>query len=220
MAARQRGCPSLSANPVLTVLIVDDHPLVRAGLRELLRALDDEPLQVHEAGRGQAALELLAGGLQPDLLLLDIHLPDMNGLDLLERLGADHADLPVVVLSGSDDPGLMEEVFVRGASGFLHKSSLAEIVVPALQLVLAGGVYRAPPTQPIPRLEITGRQHEVLRRLLAGMTNKDIARELGVSELTVKSHVSAVLRAMGVRTRTQAVLAAPRFGYMPATDSR
>jgi DNA-binding NarL/FixJ family response regulator len=204
---------------LLKILVVDDHPLIRAGLRELLRGLD-EPAEIVEAGRAGAALEMLAQGLNPDLLLLDINLPDMSGLDMLEQLGAANADLPVVVLSGTDDRAVMRAAFARGASGFVHKAALSEIIVPALKLVLAGGIYQ-PPEAPAPAaIGITARQQEVLRRMLAGMTNKSIARDLGVTEPTVKTHVTAILRALGVRTRTQAVIAASRFGYGSTVDRR
>jgi DNA-binding NarL/FixJ family response regulator len=202
---------------VLKILVVDDHPLIRTGLRELLRGME-ERVDVMEASSATAALELLDRGLDADLLLLDINLPDMSGLELLERLGERHADLPVVVLSGDKDRAVMHAAFARGAAGFVHKTSLAELIVPALRLVLAGGIYQPPEMlQPEPAARgpgITPRQHEVLRRMLAGLSNKDIARELALSEATVKAHTTAILRALGVRSRTQAVIVATRLGYV------
>jgi DNA-binding NarL/FixJ family response regulator len=208
----------------MKILVVDDHGLVREGLRHVLKGLDAEA-EVLEAPRGKVALALVAANPDVDLVLLDLNLPDMHGIEVLELIGQQQPDLPVVVLSGTEDAELMRKVLDRGAVGFIPKSTLSEVVVSALKLVLAGGVYVPPQilsARPAPTnaprvgatpLPITPRQVEVLALMLDGSSNKDIARTLQISESTVKEHVTAILRALDVRTRTQAVMAATRLGY-------
>jgi DNA-binding NarL/FixJ family response regulator len=200
---------------MMKILIVDDHPLVRSGLREVLRGLDEQAC-VTEAASAGAALALLDDGASPDLLLLDINLADMSGIEVLKRLHGRHADIPVVVLSGIEDPPLVEQVLALGAAGFIPKAAGAEVIVAALRLVLAGEVYvpsRMPGARP--KLGITPRQAEVLQLVLEGLSNKEIGHTLGLAEQTVKAHVTEILRALDVRTRTQAVTAAARYGFRP-----
>lgn len=207
----------------MKILIVDDHPLVRSGLGGVLKGLEAK-VELIEAANGAAALGLAAEHADLDLSLIDLNLPDMNGLELLARLGSLVPDLPVVVLSGAEDPALMRLALDRGALGFLPKTALSEVVVPALRLVLAGGVY-VPPQLAAgrgvrPALGVTPRQAEVLQLMLDGKSNKEIARVLDLSEPTVKAHMTAILRALNVRSRTQAMVAAARYGFRPADNSR
>jgi DNA-binding NarL/FixJ family response regulator len=163
-----------------------------------------------------------------DLMLLDLNMPDMSGIAALDELGRRHPDIPVVMLSGSEDRPSMRAAFDHGAAGFIPKSALSEVLVSALRLVFAGGIYVPPQLldaadPPLrrtaaaaatgdPRLDLTDRQQEVLNLLLQGKTNKEICRLLQLAEPTVKVHVSAILRALGVHTRMQAVVAAGRLG--------
>jgi len=203
----------------MDILVVDDHPLVREGLKHLLAGLHDNT-RVLEAASAAAALETLAGRADLDLVLLDVHLPDRDGLSLLAEIGREAPDLPVVMLSGAQDPALMRAALDAGAAGFIPKSSLSQVVLPALRLVLAGGVYVPPemvfaratggpdPAAPL----LTERQRQVLQLIVEGGSNKEIAAKLQLSEPTVKGHLVAVFRALQVRTRTQAIAAAARLG--------
>jgi DNA-binding NarL/FixJ family response regulator len=166
-----------------------------------------------------------------DLLLLDLCLPGVQGLELFEEIRRDYPMLPVVVLSGLDDAGTVQSVLAGGAVGFIPKSSSHAVMVNALRLILAGGRY-LPPELIAPDLDrgamasagatralfsvsdlgLTERQREVLVYLAQGKSNKQICRELGLAEPTVKIHVSAVLKALGVTTRTQAVVKINQLG--------
>lgn len=202
----------------MKILVVDDHALVREGLRQVLQGLGDV-VDVLEAGTCARAFELSAAHPDLDLVLLDYHLPDMSGLEALDVFSRQHPELPIVVLSGSVNPRVMRQVMDKGAAAFLTKSGRSAELLSAVQLVLDGGVYVPPAlsadtgtggaTAPV----LTPRQEEVLRLLLDGYSNKEIGRQLSLSDETVKNHVTAILRGFGVQSRTQAVLAANRYGY-------
>jgi DNA-binding NarL/FixJ family response regulator len=214
----------------MKILVVDDHALVREGLRHVLQELDEGGVEVIEAGSGGAAFAAAARNPDLDLVVLDLHMPDIDGIEALDELGRSHPEIPVVVLSGVDDVDRMRAAFDHGAAGFIHKSVVSDVLVSAIRLVFSGGVYVPPqmlehqvagmmpplpsrgaaPAQPL--LNLTERQREVLRLVLQGRTNKEICRILTLAEPTVKVHVSAILRILGVQSRTQAVLAAARLG--------
>lgn len=204
----------------MKILVVDDHALVREGLRQVLKGLG-EPTHILEACEGREALALADAHDDLDLVLLDFHLPDMGGLQAIDALARNHPELPILVLSGTVDPHLVREVLARGAAGFLPKSGLSEELLQTTRRVLRGEIcvpapwpapQRSAPTLPEPP-SLTPRQQEVLALLLAGYSNKAMGRVLGLSDETVKNHVSAILRAFGVATRTQAVMAASRMGF-------
>jgi DNA-binding NarL/FixJ family response regulator len=205
------------------ILVVDDHALLRGGLRFLLRSLD-ATLEMDEAGDCMQALERVAARSY-DLILLDLRMPGTAGLDALDALRAAAPATPLVVLSGEDDPQVVRAAIERGAMGFIPKSSTPELLVQALRLVLAHGVYLPPavllsvrsvpaPVAPGEMLlpGLTPRQMDVLRCVIRGMPNKAIARELDVSEGTIKAHLTLVLRALGAQNRTEAVYAAAKLG--------
>lgn len=211
----------------MKMLLVDDHALFREGLKLLLRTLGGE-LDLDEAGDCAQALDKMSGQSY-DLVLLDMNLPGRGGLDALSALREAGPSTPVVVLSGEEDPHLVRGAIDRGAMGFIPKSSTPEILIPALKLALAGGVYLPPavldtrveaphPAPAQPKAEhaapagLTQRQMDVLRCVIQGKPNKVIARELDISEGTVKAHLSSVLHALGARNRTEAVYAAARLG--------
>ena len=203
----------------MKILVVDDHALIREGLRQVLRGLESD-VEVHEAATGARAFDIAGQQPELDLVLLDYHLPDMTGLQALEVFARQHPSLPIVMLSGSVNPRIMQEVMARGASAFLTKSGMSEDLLSVIRHVLAGGVHLPtmaadPYASPLPILQLTPRQEEVLQLLLDGYTNKEMGRLLRVSEETVKNHVSSILRSFGVSTRTQAVVAASRHGYLP-----
>lgn len=204
----------------MKILVVDDHALIREGLRQVLRGLDKD-VEVLQAGSCTRAFELALQEPSLDLVLLDYHLPDMNGLEALDVFALRHPELPIIVLSGSANPRIMQKVMNKGAAAFITKSSLSDELISVARLVLAGGVHipslptgltKDTPSAAPPPL-FTPRQEEVLRLLLDGYSNKAIGRMLSLSDETVKNHVSGILRGFGVTSRTQAVLAANRHGY-------
>jgi DNA-binding NarL/FixJ family response regulator len=221
----------------MKILLVDDHVLFREGLSLLLRTLLNE-IQIYEAGTVQAALSQIAQERGMDLILLDLGLPDMVGTEAIGYVREQHPDIPVVALSSSEDRATVLSALDRGAMGFVPKSASSSILTGALQLILAQGIYLPPsaflgdrnavtdsiaerPAKQVPPgpgrrtaldLGLTGRQADVLFRILQGKPAKLISRELNLSPSTVKTHTSAVLRALHVTTRTQAVIAAGKLG--------
>lgn len=211
----------------MDILLVDDHALFREGLGLLLRDLSED-VCVHHAGTVEAALEV-AAGCALTLVLLDLALPGRSGFEALEELRHWREDLPVVVMSSANDRATVMAAIEAGAMGFVPKTSSSAVMIGALRVVLAGGVYlppeafigdgaqasthdNEPRTMAPAQLGLTPRQTDVLRLILEGQSIKRIARALDASENTIKTHVSAVLRAMNVTTRTQAVVAAHKMG--------
>jgi DNA-binding NarL/FixJ family response regulator len=197
------------------VLLVDDHALMREGLVLLIAAVD-AAVKVDHAATIAQALQRLAAGPDPDLVLLDLGLPDAIGLDGLARVREAAESLPVVVLSGHDAAQTVRECIDAGAMGFIPKSVSSATMIGALNAVIAGSVWLPPflldaatPARMPPALleRLTPRQREVLACIVHGMTNRAIALKLGITELTVKSHVTALLEALEVRNRTEAVFA-------------
>lgn len=219
------------------VLLIDDHPLIHVALRALLADFQP-PVQLHSAESGAQARALLESlDPAPDLLLLDLQLGEAgdDGFELLDALRDARPELPIVCMSGSDQMAEVIRAIDQGAMGFIPKHVAPEEFKQALMTVVAGGIYVPPmrlsqaplpaPPQPrgvepppparplnLDRLPITPRQQQVLQGLLQGKPNKLIASELNISAETVKDHVQAIYRALGVNSRTQAVLA---VGQMP-----
>ncbi|KAB8190374.1 response regulator [Nonomuraea phyllanthi] len=202
---------------MIRVLIADDHPVVRQGLRTFLDLQDDITV-VGEAGDGARAVELV-GELAPDVLLLDLKMPVLDGLGALERLTG--SATRVVVLTSVSDRSDVGPAMRAGASGFLYKDVDPPALVQAVRAVHGGQVLLAPEAaeamlssrddapEPVP---LTEREREVLALIAAGRSNREIARSLAVAEKTVKTHVSNVLMKLGVQDRTQAALYAVRHG--------
>lgn len=191
-------------------------------MRYLLQGLDNS-LVIDESDTIDYAIKLMAES-DFDLLLLDLKMPGYDGLDSLHALKAAVTTVPVVVLSGEDSPALIRQAIESGAMGFIPKSSSHDLLIQALKLIVAGGVYlpvAAISKTPIEVIEpvaeeheftgLTPRQLEVLKGVVKGKPNKIIARELNVSEHTVKAHLSAVFRALGAKNRTDAVYQAARL---------
>ncbi len=207
----------------MKILVVDDHVLIREALRGLFRDLRPEAI-VLEAADAARAVALL--GEQPDiaLILLDLSLPDRDGLGLLAELRARHPGISVVVLSGFADRANVMRALDLGALGFIPKSAGREVMTSALSLVFSGGVYIPPeilasksptakPQLPPSDFGLTGRQGDVLALMMQGKSNKAICRRLDLAEATVKNHVTAILKVLGVSNRTEAVLAASARGW-------
>jgi DNA-binding NarL/FixJ family response regulator len=204
------------------VLIADDHPLVRDALARTVHELD-AAVQVHEAGDLDALLRLAVDG-GADLALVDLNMPGMDGVEGVRRLREAAPTLPIVVASGQEDPATIRAVLAAGAVGFIPKSERSEVLLGALRLVQSGGTYvparmldpaAAPPPHDLKSTDLTPRQLDVLHCLLRGEPNKMIARELGLTEGTVKIHIAAILRALHARNRTEAVVRARSLGIDP-----
>jgi DNA-binding NarL/FixJ family response regulator len=212
------------------LLIVDDHPLIRGGVIVQLREATDAPC-VEQADCLADGLRLLSSAPRFDLILLDLNLPDTVGTSGIETLRQRFPRVPVMVLSGATDRATIDRCLRAGASGFLPKTADGERLGTAVRAIAGGGIYvprdtegaapRAWATQgaaaatDVRQLGLTDRQKDVLRLIMRGLPNKLIGRQLQLAEGTVKVHVSAVLRALGARNRTQAVLAASRMGLRP-----
>lgn len=216
----------------MRALLIDDHHLFRQGLKFLLADLDPG-IQFCEADSCAHALQF-ARGASIDLVLVDLHMPGVKGLDALSAVRAAFETSAVVVLSSEDDPSAIRRSIELGACGFVPKASTPQVLIAALRLVLAGGTYLPPhvlrdctPTAPGAALHAAGadpvrrpeglseRQLEVLLKAVQGKANKVIAREMQLSEGTVKAHLSAAFRALGVQNRTEAVFAAAKVGLAP-----
>jgi DNA-binding NarL/FixJ family response regulator len=207
----------------ISVLIVDDHPVVRRGLRALLEVQDGIEV-TGEAGDGATALAL-AAERAPDVILLDLKLPGMDGIAVLGELRTRNNPARVLVLTSATEPASASLAVRSGAAGMLYKDVDPDALVRAIRSVHDGHLLLAPeaagslvrsagswgPGAPGGGLDaLTSREREVLAELTKGRSNREIARALGVSEKTVKAHVSAVLAKLGVQDRTQAALLAVR----------
>lgn len=212
----------------MKTLLVDDHALFREGMELVLKLLDASVVVLHAASVDEA-LRVLSRE-QVDFVLLDLHMPGMTGLDALLRMRARAEATPVVVLSGSENPQVVWSAIDAGAMGFIQKQMDSATMMVALRHVLAGGIYLPPvclteagrrhappspqltPAERLRRAGLSNRQAQTLFMMAQGKPNKVIARELGIGEATVKTHVSAVFDALGVRNRTEAVYAIARLG--------
>ncbi len=213
---------------MLKLLVVEDHGLVREGLIRLL-ALVEEGTQVFESEDFESALTLLDNEGEFDLVLLDLALPGIDGFAGLDILRRRYPAMPVAVVSAFDDLPTITRVLNLGASGFIPKAFSGEALLSAVREILAGNIFR-PAGQPGARLDdatpvvpskvsvrpeevgLTDRQSQVLALMVRGLSNRDIAEQLQLSEGTVKIHVTAIFRALDVNSRTQALVAVARYG--------
>lgn len=212
------------APPLASVLIVDDHGLVRDGLKAILLSSFAD-CAIAEAGNFSEALGQLEAMPDPDLVLLDLNIPDAQRFSALEQLRADFPALPVVMVSGSYDRATVRDALAAGAAGFLPKTLDRATILDAIGQVMAGEIYVPDELQSDPVTDeedekirrlidsLTAQQRVVLGHLVAGRLNKQIAHELDISMTTVKAHVSAILCKLNVFSRTQAVILANRVGF-------
>jgi DNA-binding NarL/FixJ family response regulator len=210
-----------AAPGLLNILLADDHEMMRLALRHALQPLAAE-IRWHEAADAAQVEAQLANGVDFDLALVDLNMPGTEGVATIARWRHQYPALPLVVLSATEDAGLVRELIALGVCGFVPKSDAAVVMLQAIRLILAGGTYaplrfltttdppREATSSPLAGLGLTTRQAEVLALLARGLPNKRIASELGLSEATVKVHLLAIFRAMGARNRTEAVIAAQR----------
>jgi DNA-binding NarL/FixJ family response regulator len=221
----------------MKILVVDDHVLIREALRGMLRELDADA-SILEASEGAQAMRLVEQHGDLGLVLLDLTLPDRDGFSLLAELRERYPAVSIVVMSALQDRDNVAKALDLGALGFIPKSAQREVMLSALKLVFSGGIYIPPqilareetaPAQPRPKssvraaaspaeLGLTERQVEVLALMMQGKSNKAICRVLDLAEPTVKNHVTAILKALKVTNRTEAVIkvaraSAPSMSY-------
>jgi DNA-binding NarL/FixJ family response regulator len=216
------------------ILVVDDHVLIREALRGVLKEVRADAI-VFEASSCDQAMQVIALHPGLDLILLDLNLPDRDGFSALVELGESYPAISVVVLSALNDRGSVTRALELGALGFIPKSGQREVMIGALQLVFAGGIYIPPEIlardEPPPRqrdeerpvakrptvspadVGLTDRQVDVLSLMMQGKSNKAICRVLNLAEPTVKNHVTAILKALEVSNRTEAVIAVGELGW-------
>ncbi len=221
----------------MKVLLIDDHVLIRDALRGVLKGLESDAA-IFDASSGRQAMQLIEEHGDLSLILLDLNLPDRDGFGLLSELRERYPAVSIVVLSAFNDRDNVVKALHLGALGFIPKSASREVMMSALQLVFSGGIYippeiltRSEPTQvgPETRLRqagttaspadfgLTERQIEVLALMMQGKSNKAICRALDLAEPTVKNHVTAILKALKVTNRTEAVIAVGALGWdLPA----
>ena len=207
----------------LTILIADDHPLFRGALRQAFSGLADESEIIEASDFDQAKAKLIEAG-EADLVLLDLRMPGASGLSGLVSLRGIAPDVPIIVVTASDDSETIRRSLELGASGFISKSAGLDEIRAGIETVIAGGVCMPDQidldTEGDPEISelmnclkaLTPQQTRVLSMLAEGLLNKQIDYELGVSEATVKAHVSAVLQKLGVDSRTQAVIQLSKIG--------
>ncbi len=202
------------------VLVVDDHEIIRTGLKSILEKAGFDV--VAEASTAAEALEAVTKH-SPDVVLMDIRMEGGDGLNSLGRMKLDHADLPIVLFSAYDNPTYIARAVALGASGYVLKTASTERLIEALNTALAGesawtreelrrvtGALATPRLSQDIEVPLTQRESEVLRQMALGLTNKEIAKMLGISYETVKEHVQHILRKIGVSDRTQAAVWAVR----------
>ncbi|HEY6859500.1 MAG TPA: response regulator transcription factor [Pseudolabrys sp.] len=203
-------------------MIADDHPLFRGAMREAVSGLL-ERVDIAEAGTFDEVVELLERGSEVDLILLDLAMPGVRGFSGLMYMRAQYPGVPVIVVSANDDPAAIRRCMEFGASGFIPKTLGVDAMRTVISRILGGGVWTPPDVDLAAGSDteaaalmtrmatLTPQQVRVLMMLSEGLLNKQIAYQLGVSEATVKAHVSAILQKLGVESRTQAVIAAAKI---------
>jgi DNA-binding NarL/FixJ family response regulator len=209
---------------MIRILLADDHVLVRAGLSQLLDAQTDIEV-VGVACDGQEALEM-ARGLKPDVVLMDLQMPVVDGITAIGELTSNYPNIAVIALTTFQEPQQVTAALAAGARGYLVKDVEPEVLVAGIRAVVNGGaplspsvaaqIIRNAATQPTTASTLTQREHQILRLIVGGQSNKQIGRELGISEKTVKSHCGRLFQRINVSDRTQAALWATK--NLPSDD--
>jgi DNA-binding NarL/FixJ family response regulator len=201
----------------IKVLVVDDHPIMRVGIAAIIDATPDMTV-VGQAGSGEEAVELFEK-LQPDITLMDLRLPGMSGVDAIRTVMARHRNARFVVLTTYEGDEDIHQALQAGARSYIIKGMPHEALVNALRRVHAGGRFLPQPVSRalnarIPNSDLSEREREVLDLIVQGKSNKEIASDLGITESTVKCHVSVILMRLNVEDRTQAVVTALQRGLI------
>lgn len=206
----------------IRVLVVDDHVIVRNGLAQLLATTAEFEL-VGAAGDGREAIEMVAA-LRPDVVLMDLSMPEMDGVEATQRISAAHPEAKIVILSSFSEHQRVLAALDAGAEGYVLKHADPEQILAAIDAVHRGGAPIDPQVArvlldvkrnvPTARGVLTDREEEVLRLVQSGLANKQIGRQLGISERTVKAHLTKIFQTLGVADRTQAALWAAE--HLPA----
>lgn len=216
----------------MKVLVVDDHALIRQAMQGVLKKLRRDVVLL-EAKNGTEAMQTVAANPDIDLILLDLSLPDRDGFSVFDELREHYPTIAIVVLSAVQDPTSVRKALEHGARGYIPKSAQGEVILNALRLINSGGIYVPPEiivrdepehslsTTPVDlhraespptKIGLSNRQLEVLALMMQGKNNKTICRALNLSEATIKTHVTAVLRALNATSRTEAVVRANKLG--------
>jgi DNA-binding NarL/FixJ family response regulator len=218
----------------MRILVVDDHALVRRGLTYVVKEGFPDA-DVDEAESSAAALDLLHGGKKYDLALVDVRMPDLDGLELLKAIKTEWAELPVIMLSTYENAPYVKRALADGASGYLLKDATPEDLAQAIHVAMSGsgnvlsprviqnlfedqeasGGTNAANGHRRNEYSLTQREHDILALLAEGRSNRDIAQRLFLSEKTVKAHLAAIFRKLGVTNRTQAAMMAVQMGVGP-----
>lgn len=219
----------------MTILLADDHALFRDGMHYVLRQLADE-VEILDASSYSEMIKLADSGAPIKLALMDLNMPGSSGALSVRDFTLKYPEMPVVVVSGSEQREDMERVMDYGAMGFISKMTSSKIMVAALRMVLDGGIYLPPQLlqQSVDNMEqgatdkrsrrsneygLTARQVDVLKHLSLGLSNKETALKMGLAEGTVKIHVAAIFQVLHVSNRMDAVRAAQRLGVLPNTEA-
>jgi DNA-binding NarL/FixJ family response regulator len=218
----------------MKVLIVDDHALIR----EALRTVFVRETTIFEASNSRQAMHLVEEHPDLNLILLDINLPDRDGFSVLGELRDRYATIAIIILSSSDDQDTVKRAFKLGALGFIPKTTEREVMLNAIELVLSGGIYipseildcgeatpprltnRQSPCESLKGIGLTDRQIEVLAVLMKGKSNKAIARTLNMGVPTVKNHITAILKALEVTSRAEAIIKLGHMGWELSAKSK
>jgi len=206
-----------------TVIVADDHPLFRTAIKEALEA-EQGDTRFLEASSFESLQKLVDEQKEVDLVLLDLHMPGVSGFAGLVYLCKRYPSVPVVIISANEDPVVIKRALEHGAAGFIPKSSSIDTITQAISSILMGEIWAPAPTaSDLPgnntsevelaerMAQLTPQQFKVLMMMSQGLLNKQIAYDLGVSEATIKAHVTAIMSKLGVSNRTQAVLAASQL---------
>ena len=207
----------MNNTPKIKVMIVDDHPLMRVGVASIVNARSDMTV-VAQTGTGEEAVCLFAHH-QPDITLMDLRLPQMSGVDAILSIRTRHPGARFVVLTTYEGDEDIHRALEAGAKGYIIKGMPYQTLIEALLRVHGGGRFLPPPVaralaSRMPDSDLSSREQEVLRHLVEGMSNKEIANLLGITEATVKCHVSTILMRLNVSDRTQAVVTALQRGLV------
>lgn len=201
----------------IRILVVDDHPIMRFGIATIIDATPDMAT-IAQAGSGEEAIELYEEHL-PDITLMDLRLPGMSGVDAIRTIMARHRNARFVVLTTYEGDEDIHQALEAGARSYIVKGMPHDALVSAVRRVYAGGRFLPPPvsralSSRTPNSDLSSREREVLKLIVKGRSNKEIAGDLGITEATVKCHVGVILSRLNVSDRTQAAIAALQRGLV------